>query len=112
VALYLFFDPAQRALNHAVLAREFYDLEKRTITLMKTEALLHELMKQRIEIEKKEPPILTVLNAICYNETARGKGHSNGEMVRISWIQRLFSPFFDICSSGLKKNRDAAKVEA
>ena len=58
-----------------------------------TDEDLAKITDERLAIEAGEPPVLHVLNAICYNEMVRTMGY--GDKVKISTVQRLLAQFFD-----------------
>ena len=54
---------------------------------------------RRLDIERQEPPVLRVLDTLCYNELVRAMGY--GEQVRVGFWQRLFANFFDLADHRL-----------
>lgn len=50
---------------------------------------------KRIDVE--EPPVLIVLEQLCYNEQIISDGFPKERCSKISWYQRLFAQYFDIC---------------
>lgn len=86
---------SQRARNHFDLARRFIDLEQRIVTSEPSARLLAKYTSERLSIEKDEPPVLHVLDCICYNEQGRAMGYSDSDILCISFAQRLCAPFFD-----------------
>ena len=49
-----------------------------------------------------EPPVLRVLNEMCWNEEAKAQGIKPEKWREIKWYQRLFSSFFDIVPESIK----------
>ncbi|MEG2663544.1 MAG: hypothetical protein RSE33_12245 [Hafnia sp.] len=86
---------SQRARNHFDLARRFIDLEQKIVTSEPSARLLAKYTSERLSIEKDEPPVLRVLDCICYNEQGRAMGFSDRDILRITSVQRLCAPFFD-----------------
>jgi hypothetical protein len=87
---------ARMARTHDDLARRFIMLEKDAVTLgeLATESYA-KLWSERLMIEADEPPILRVLDSICYNEMLRSEGYDKNEFVIIGCWQKLFSNWFD-----------------
>ena len=50
-----------------------------------------------------EPPVLRVLDSLCYNEQLRAMDYPESEMVIIGWFQRKMAPFIDVHSNQLRK---------
>lgn len=105
---------SQKARDHSNLANDFIALEIEMIEVDKevvTLEQLAELKKKRLRIEVKEPPILIVLDSICYNEQSRAVGLLHKNEVVIGWFQRLCAPFFDFNAHKLHLKTDADKSE-
>ena len=51
----------------------------------------------------KEPPVLVVLEQICYNEQLNAEGLPREMMTKIKWYQRLFANYIDIFPHSLLK---------
>jgi hypothetical protein len=60
---------AAKASTHNDLKRKFCDLEIEIRCKARDELDLSSISKQRLEIERDEPPIYRALDLICYNET-------------------------------------------
>lgn len=86
---------SQRARNHFDLARRFIDLEQQIVTTEPNAKQLPQFISERLSIEKDEPPVLRVLDCICYNEQARAMECPRDQMIHITFGQRLCAPFFD-----------------
>lgn len=83
---------------HSDLTRRFNELEREMTQAGDfNEAQLRTFISKRLEIEADEPPILRVLDSICHNELMRAMGHEKSELLKIGWLQRLLSQFFDFC---------------
>ena len=81
---------------HHDLARRFIALEKEILnTPEPTPEDLARWCAARLDIETEEPPPLRVLDSVCHNELMRAMGYPPEQLLRIGWLQRLFSPFFD-----------------
>ncbi len=68
---------------------------------MKTEPAeenIAEITDKRLTIGMDEPPVLRVLDALCYNEKRRAMNYPNSEMVNIGWFQRKMAPFINVHS--------------
>lgn len=98
-AINLVVGSAQKARQHADFAREFVDLEKR-MNATPSEQLLQEITHARLAIEAEEPPILRVLDCICYNELCQALGRK--QRAEIGDIQRLFAQIVDIRPDKIK----------
>ncbi len=81
---------------HSDLSRRFIDLEREmTQAGAYDEATQRLFTARRLEIEADEPPILRVLDSICHNELMRAMGYDQSKMLKIGWLQRRLSQFFD-----------------
>lgn len=88
---------AQKARLHADLARRFIDLEKRLVRATDTGAAeLLALKEERLTIEADEPPVLRVLDVLCYNEQAKAMGYDKKYMARVGPLQRLLAQWWDV----------------
>ena len=106
-AFSLVFGLSGRAWQHADLARQFIDLE-RQLEEGKTEhhgKLVKEITDRRLQIEATEPPVLRVIDAICYNELLRAMGYDEKDNVyiEITRLQRLCAPVFDLGGDRLRR---------
>lgn len=94
-AVDLALNSSQAARFHHDLSRKYFDIEKEMIAGQEpSDQDLVAWTERRLTIEADEPPVLHVLNTICHNELCRALGYGNP--VNLSWLQRLFSNFFDI----------------
>ncbi|EPF2288271.1 MULTISPECIES: hypothetical protein [Klebsiella/Raoultella group] len=69
--------------------------------MMKTEPAeenIAEITDKRLTIGMDEPPVLRVLDALCYNEKRRAMNYPNSEMVNIGWFQRKMASFINVHS--------------
>lgn len=88
---------------HTDLARQFIELERQMVVAGDfDEEHYREYTSRRLQIEMEEPPVLRVLDVICYNETLRALGHDTSELAPITTAQRLLAPFFDWRSDTLR----------
>lgn len=94
-AINLVLGSSQRARLHFDLSRQFVEIEKAMMKAEPSEEKIAEFTDKRLTIEMDEPPVLRVLDAICYNELARSMGYPDGKMAKIGWLQRKMAPFFD-----------------
>ena len=95
-AINLSFGIVAKISIHSKFAYLFRDLDRR-IQIEKDrecENILREFKNDRLRIESEEPPVLRVLNAICYNEESIASGMK--ERKKIGFFQILFSYFFDL----------------
>ena len=67
-----------------------------------SEKLLKQITDEKLSIESTEPPVLRVLNEMCWNEEAKAQGIKPEKWREIKWYQRLFSSFFDIVPESIK----------
>lgn len=102
-AINLVLGSSQRARLHFDLARQFVELEKAMMKAAPSEEKIAEFTDKRLTIEMDEPPVLRVLDALCYNEQLRAMNYPNSEMVIIGWFQRKMAPFIDVHSDQLRK---------
>lgn len=97
---------ARMARLHEDLSRRFTALEKSLISIPEsafTEARYIEITGGCLEIEEDEPPVLRVLDCICYNELVRATSNDSQQFIKITWYQRLFAHLFDINQHRLSK---------
>lgn len=92
-AINLVVGSARQAREHADFARQYIELEKQMNTVP-DEQLLKEIRHARLAIEAEEPPVMRVLDCICYNELCQAFGHE--QRADIHWFQRLFAQIVDI----------------
>lgn len=98
-ALDLVVGTSRMARLHDDLYRRFIALEQKVIAVAEekvTEEDLSQFTSERLAIEADEPPVLRVLDSLCYNELARAMGYGHQDFVKVRWYQRLFSQFVDI----------------
>ncbi len=84
---------SRKARLHNDLANKFIELEQ--YMLGKDEESLKRVISKRLEIEKTEPPVLSVLDVICHNEQVLADGYDKSHIQKIGWGQRLLSNFID-----------------
>lgn len=98
---------SQSARLHEDLGRKFIALERQIVmTRPVTQDALDSFSAAQLEIEAKEPPILRVLNCLCFNEQARAEGQPPGEFLQIAWYQRWFANFCDIQDHIIDQNKN------
>lgn len=103
-AINLVIGSSQRSRNHFDLSKSFVDLESKMIKEpVPSEQLLREVTSLRLSVEKDEPPVLRVLDSICYNEQLLAMDYPVNQMIKISFCQNLFAQFFDWRASTLRK---------
>ncbi|MCY3606572.1 MAG: hypothetical protein OXH45_12570 [Gammaproteobacteria bacterium] len=87
-----------RAAEHKSLKQRFISLERKLIACRRNPAEedIENLTRERLLIEMEEPPVLEVLEAICYNEITHSMGLSRQSMVTVGRWQRAFSSLFDV----------------
>lgn len=68
----------RKAWLHADLKRRFIEIERDLLRAGADlpDSVLVELETRRLDIETDEPPVLKVLDTICYNELLRAEGYS------------------------------------
>jgi hypothetical protein len=105
-AINLIVGSTSMARLHEDLYRRFVALEKKLIAIPE-EAFDNEafvkLYGDKLDIEADEPPILRVLDCICYNEVVRATSNDSQQFIKIAWYQRLFAPLFDVNQHRLSK---------
>lgn len=67
---------SQRAREHGDLARRFIELEKRLLGEPNAE-VLYQVKQERLTIEAEEPPVLQILDCMCYNDQLRAEGRDD-----------------------------------
>ena len=87
----------QKAQSHIDFVRQFTDLERRMVAPEgKEEKTIAEVQDKMLEIETTEPPVLQVLDSLCYNELLRATGYPRENHIPVSRVQRIFAQWFDI----------------
>lgn len=95
---------SRQARLHADLARRFIGLEKKIVARGSAdEAELALWTQDRLDIEMEEPPILRVLDALCYREQMRSMGcYSDEELPKIGYWQGFWAQWIDIGANRLR----------
>ena len=94
----------QKSGLHTDLARQFTELEKQLVGVTDDDIeLLAGVQRQRLTIEVTEPPILQVLDTLCYNDEVRAQGYDKGRQIPVGAVQRFVADFFDLGAEGLYK---------
>lgn len=104
VGIALVYQVGPKSALHNALKRRFIVLEQKLIQHQKsiTEELLVELQQERLIVESEEPPILRVLDTICYNEIVWSMDLGHDHMKQVTRLQRLFAHFFDLQEERLR----------
>lgn len=76
------------------LYRRFADLGIKVASEKATDAKYRELIVERLVIERDEPTVLIVLDAICFNEELKSRGFEYS--YKISNYQKAFCQIFNI----------------
>lgn len=106
-ALNLVVGSSRRAREHFDFARKFFELEQKLISIPEvSEMVLREITVERLSIEKDEPPVLRVLDSICYNDQLLSMDYPPDQMVVIGFWQRQLSQFMDFRADKLRKIQD------
>lgn len=102
-AVDLVFGSVDKTWLHADLERQFIELERQLEAARHnpTAELIAEVTDRRLDIERQEPPVLRVLDTLCYNELLRAMGYDAEKQVRVGFWQRLFANFFDLADHRL-----------
>jgi hypothetical protein len=108
----LFIGPAQRAREHHDLARRFNSLEQkmahgRSVTEKEAEILVRE----RLEIEKDEPPKRRNLDTLCHNELLRSLGGNDDQMWRVGPLQRWLADIMDWRPHAVRRPKTETRAE-
>ena len=90
--------------THWDLAKRFIALEKHLISLRDpSDDQLSEATGMYLDIEADEPPILRVLNILCFNEVILAEGYPVTELYHMSFPKRLLAHLIDIGDASIKK---------
>ena len=94
----LLFRFSEKAADYAELMRKFIALERQLEASRGdlSEKLITHVTDQSLEIETTEPPVLQVLDTLCYNELLRAMGYSWERQVKVNPVQRWCAHLFDI----------------
>ena len=93
---------SNKARDHFDFVKQYSLLERMSIRESLSEMLLRKITDEKLSIESTEPPILRVLNEMCWNEEAKAQGIKSECWKKIKWYQRLFSSFFDFAPENIK----------
>jgi len=86
----------QKGWLHLDLARQFIDLEKALLVDGRDEhEHVIEVTNKMLEVEASEPPVLQVLDTICYNDLMRAMGYKQEQLIKVGWFQRACANLFD-----------------
>lgn len=94
---------SEKARDHRDFSQQFLRLKERLIAEPLTLALCNEIKIGINRIDLEEPPVLVVLEQICYNEQLNAEGLPREMMTKIKWYQRLFANYIDIFPHSLLK---------
>ena len=98
----LVFNVDGKAGLHAELKRRFIALEQKLVRIESelgdeaARANLDALQVERLIIESDEPPVLRVLDTLCYNEQIHAEGRGRKYLKEVTVPQRLFAHLFDV----------------
>lgn len=94
---------SNKARDHRDFAKQYLNLKEQLTTKPLTQSLCDEikLAMQRIDLE--EPPVLVVLEQICYNEQINMENLPKEKITPIRWYQRILADYVDICSHRLMR---------
>ena len=93
---------SNKARDHFDFIKQYSLLERMSMRDSLSEMLLRKITDEKLSIESTEPPILRVLNEMCWNEEAKAQGIKSECWKKIEWYQRLFSSFFDVSPENIK----------
>ncbi|MGH1593453.1 hypothetical protein ACRBEJ_05375 [Yersinia proxima] len=106
-AINLVVGSSQRARAHFDFSRKYFELEQKMILVSDvSKESLQAITAERLSIEKDEPPVLRVLDSICYNEQILSMDYPIDQMVVVGFWQRLLSPVMDFHASKLRRVKD------
>lgn len=94
---------SEKARDHRDFSQQFLRLKERLIIEPLTLTLCNEIKIGINRIDLQEPPVLMVLEQICYNEQLNAEGLPREKMTKIKWYQRLFAHYIDIFPHSLLK---------
>ena len=87
----------QKGWLHIDLARQFIELEKELLASEQDEQkVVVEVTNKMLDVEASEPPILQVLDTICYNDLKRAMGYKQEQLIKVGLFQRLCADFVDL----------------
>lgn len=104
-ALSLVIGFSHKARDHRDFAGRFLALKERLLFEPLTQTLCDEIKIAINRIDLEEPPVLIVLEQICYNEQLNMEGFPKERMTKITWYQRLLANYIDICPNKLIERR-------
>lgn len=97
-----------KAQLHQELLDAFTDLESEICSRGWDQQLLATVRRKRGSLQKREPSILRVLDAMCHNEQARAEGCDPGQSAIVMWWQAVLAHLFDVLPSRLKRRDQAS----
>lgn len=86
----------RQAWLHADIARRFITLQQDMLFSETTAENLKKFERERLDIEKDEPPVRQVLDLLCHNELLIAEDYERDQLYKIGFIRRLFSQVIDI----------------
>ena len=94
----------RKSALHTDLARQFTELEAQLVGVEEGDTeKLAEVQRERLRIEATEPPILKVLDTLCYNDEVRAMGHEKDMRIQVGIVQKFVADFFDFGADSLYK---------
>lgn len=92
-ALDLVFDYSKRTMAYDDLYRRFADLGIKISDTSHTAENYRQLVTERRKIEKEEPTVMIVLDAVCHNEERKSRGFD--DTYKINPMQKMLCQCFD-----------------
>ena len=99
---------AQRARDHEVLARRFYDLAKRINVMKADAATVEDWRRDILDIYGDEPTVYHALNAECHNAVAQAIGADASQMQRVWWWQHKLRHWLRFSAKNFPRHADIA----
>ena len=93
-----------RARDHELLARRFYELAKRINVYRADDEAVEAWRVGMLDICRDEPAVFHALNAECGNAATQALGHDEHEMQRIQWWQRALRHWWRFSAKDFPKN--------
>ena len=88
-AVSVVWNPTNRARNHEILARRFYETAKRIDVYGADPERLKQWIDEVLGVYEDEPEVFHALNAECYNAATQALGHGSKVFQQVTWRRHL-----------------------
>ena len=86
-AISVVWNPTDRARNHEILSRRFYETAKKINTQAADSDSIKQWTDEILGIYEDEPEVFHALNAECFNAATQAMGHKPDRFQQVKWWQ-------------------------